>query len=201
MKKIILFGMGGHALSCVDVMLGQDFKIIGYIDKKEKKNYYDIPFLGPDQDIENIKRKYKVIYGLISFGSHKLINARTKLFTKLISLKFMFIPVIAKTAYISKMSNIDVGTIIMQNATINTGVHVGNNCIINTNSVVDHNSKIGNNSIISTNVTINGNVKIGKNSFIGSGAIIFNDIIIGDNCIIGAGQVIKKNLKNNSIVK
>ena len=76
-------------------MLGQDLKIIGYIDKKEK-NYYKIPFLGPDQDIEIIRRKHKVIYSLISFGSHKLINARAKLFTKLISLKFIFIPVIAK---------------------------------------------------------------------------------------------------------
>ena len=34
------------------------------------------------------------------------------------------------------MSKIDIGTIIMQNATINTGVEIANNCIINTNSVV-----------------------------------------------------------------
>ena len=44
-------------------------------------------------------------------------------------------------------------------------------------------------------------LKLAKILFIGSGAIIFNDIIIGDNCIIGAGQIIRKNLKNNSIVK
>ena len=36
MEKIILFGMGGHALSCVDVILGQDFKIIGTLIKKKK---------------------------------------------------------------------------------------------------------------------------------------------------------------------
>ena len=38
MKKIILIGGGGHALSCIDVIEHEKkFKIIGIIDKKLKK--------------------------------------------------------------------------------------------------------------------------------------------------------------------
>ena len=37
MKKIILIGGGGHALSCIDVIEQENkFKIVGIVDSKEK---------------------------------------------------------------------------------------------------------------------------------------------------------------------
>ena len=48
---------------------------------------------------------------------------------------------------------------------------------------------------------INGNYSLGSGTFIGSGTILDNDIKIGNNCVIGSGLTIKKNIKDNSIIK
>ena len=42
---------------------------------------------------------------------------------------------------------------------------------------------------------------MGNNTFVGSGCIVKEGTVIGDNCIIGMGKLIKKNIKNNSLIK
>ena len=41
----------------------------------------------------------------------------------------------------------------------------------------------------------------GGAGFIGSGTIVKEGVKIGNRCIIGMGQIIKKNIKDNQIVK
>ena len=204
MKKIILFGLGGHAISCLDIILENNFEIIGYVDKKKKinfDNYLNVDYLGTDSQINEILKKNKGVYGLISFGSYLSLKKRSYLYEKLQGFEINFLPIISSSSYISKMSYIDQATIIMHKAVINIGVTIKENCIINTGTIIDHESIIEKNCIISTNVTINGQVKVGENTFIGSGAVISNNLNIGNNCIIGAGVTIKNDIPDNSIVK
>ena len=40
MKEIILIGAGGHAKSCLDVLLlSKKFKVLGFIDKQKKTSH------------------------------------------------------------------------------------------------------------------------------------------------------------------
>lgn len=201
MNKIILIGMGGHALSCLDIIIELDYDVLGFIDDKNIQNPYKINYLGNDNDLKKILKKENNYFGLIAFGNNKFINSRAELFSKLTKLGMKFTAIYPSSAYISKMSSIGIGTIIMHRTVINTQVNIGKNCIINTGSIIDHNSIIGDNCIVSTNVTINGNVKVSNNTFIGSGAIIFNDINIGKNCVISSGAVIRRDLTDNTIIK
>lgn len=205
MKKIILFGFGGHAVSCLDIIIENNFDIIGYVDNEKKKIYskkfYDIEHLGNDFQINEIFKKYKSFYGLVSFGSYLSLKKRSNLYNRLKALGIKFMPIISSSSYISKISRIENATIIMHKAIINIGVTIKNNCIINNGVIIDHESTINNNCIISPGVIINGQVKVGENTFIGSGAVISNNVEIGKNCIIGAGVILKKNLPNNSIIK
>ena len=180
MKKLILFGMGGHGISCIDSIPSDHFNIIGFFDQKDVSNtynYLDLKYLGDDSKIQNTINNYENCYGLISFGNHILIKKRISLYKKLKNYNLKFTSIVSDKAYVSDKSKIGQGTIIMHNAIVNIGATISENCIINTGTIIDHQSIVGENCIISTNVTI------------------------GENCIIGAGLTIKKDLKDNSFLK
>ena len=72
-KKILLVGAGGHAKSCIDVIEQEGkFEIAGLIipDLDTEKNVLNYPFVGTDNDLENLKSDYD--YALRMFGTKNL---------------------------------------------------------------------------------------------------------------------------------
>ena len=184
-KKILLIGFGGHASSCVDIIEdSKKYKIAGYIGKKKEvgKRKFGYKVIGTDQDLKNIHKKIK--FASICLGQIKNFKKRKIYFDKLKKIGFKLPVIKSRTAYVSKNSKIQNGTLIFHGAIINAGVKIGENCIINSKSLIEHDVIIGENSHISTGSIINGNCKIGKNSFIGSGTIISNGISISKNSFI-----------------
>ena len=200
MKKIILVGAGGHCKSCIDVIEnGNKYKIVGIIDKNKHKNFLFNYKIFPESYLN--KKLSKNNHAFVAVGQISNYEVRVKLFDKLKNLGFKIPSLISPLAYISKHAVIGEGTIIMHGAIVNAGATVGNNCIINTNSLVEHDVIIGDHTHISTEATINGGAVIKDKVFVGSRAIIKNNIIVGKGSIIGAGIYVKKNLKNNSLIK
>jgi len=192
MKDIILIGGGGHCKAVIDVVeLEGLFNIIGIIDKPEMlgKEVLGYPIIGDDSKLINLTKSCK--NALITIGQVSSPSSRIKLFDTLLKLKFKLPAIISPRAYVSKHSNIGIGSVIMHDAIVSAGVVIGDNCIINTKSIVEHGSSIGNHCHISTNAVINGEVIIGDGSFIGSGAITKEGITINSNTFAKAGSVIK----------
>ena len=200
MKKIILIGAGGHAESCLDVIiLTKKFKILGFIDTNRKINLLNYKVLGDEKYLKRIKKQSLNLH--ISLGFIKSPLKRIKLFNEFKKLNFNFPVIISPQAQVSKNSKILDGTIIHHNVVINFGVKIGYNSIINTSAIIEHGVKIGDNCHISTRTVVNGEVEVKDNTFIGSGAIIREGVKIGKNCFIGMGQIVTKNLKDNSVLK
>ena len=200
MKKVILIGGGGHCKSCIDVIEnGNQYKIVGVIDKKKKKKF----LLNYKIFTENYLKKNlsKDNYAFITVGHINNYKIRIKLYNKLKDLGFKIPLIISPLAYISKHAVIGQGTIVMHGAIVNAGAVIGNNCIINTNSLIEHDVVIGDHVHVSTEATINGGVIIEGKVFVGSRSIIKDNISIGEGSIVGAGLYIKKNLKKNSFKK
>ncbi len=195
MKEIFLIGAGGHANSCIDVIESEKkYNIVGLVsnDSKNATNYH---IICSDNEIKEKLNKYSCAH--IAIGQIKSSNIR-KNFFNLLSKDF-FLPVIkSSTSYISKNSQIDIGTIIMHNAIINSNSIIGKNCIINSNALIEHDVTIGDHCHISTGSILNGNVNIGSDTFIGSGVIIHNNITVGKNCIVSAGKIINSNVSDNT---
>ena len=190
-KKIILIGCGGHTKVCVDAILSTGkFNIAGVVCNN-KMGIYNIPQLGIDKDLVNLKKKYD--YAFITIGQIKNYKVRKEIYNKLTNLNFKIPSIVSKTAITSKSAKIGSGTIVMDKSVIHQDVSIGKNCIINTGAIIEHDVKIGNNSHISTGAIVNGGVRIGNNVFVGSGSIIVNDIKIKSNSFIKAGSLIKKN--------
>ena len=193
-KKILLFGAGGHANSCIDVILKTNkFKIVGLIGKKNElgKKICGFKVLGTEEDAKIFFKK-GVRNALITVGSYRNLKKREKLFHYLKKIKFIFPKIISPTAYVSKNSKINEGTIVMHGSIINSNSSIGSNCIINTKSLIEHDCIIENHVHISTGSICNGSVKVGSGSFIGSGSIIRNNLTIKSKSFIKMGTVVKK---------
>ena len=180
MDELIIIGSGGHALSCIDVIERENkYKIAGIVDKKKNSNDIGIPIIGDDDNLEQLRKKYK--YAFIGVGFIKDVSPRTRLEKLLKNLDYTLPSIISPFSYFSKNSTIDQGSI-------------GKNCIINSKSLIEHGSNIGDNTHISTGVIINGDVKVGNKTFIGSGSIIKQGISISSKKKIKFGSVVSKNI-------
>ena len=191
-KNLMIFGIGGHARSCIEVVENSNF-IIKYL-VYDKKKYHNIFYKNYKQIQEkNLSKKYQNMYGLVGVGQIKSASIRKKIF-KTMSKKMKPAIVISKLAHVSKKSKIGAGTIIMHGCIINSNVTIGKNCIINTGTIIEHDCVIGDNTHISTGATINGGVTIGKECFIGSGSTIKETVTIKDFTILKMRSIIKKDV-------
>lgn len=192
MKKIILFGDGGHCQSCIElVKSSKKFTIQYIITNSKKKKIYNINTLVEcDNTIKFLLRK-KLKNVLISFGQIYDYKKRYNLFCKLKKKGFFLPTIISKNSIVSKNLVLGEGSVIMQNCFVNFGVKIGQNTIINNSTNIEHGVKIGNNCHVSTGVIINGDCVIGDNCFIGSGSIIKHGATIKKNSFIKMGSIIK----------
>lgn len=204
MKKnhIILFGNGGHAKSCVDV-IEQDgiFEIAGLIaaDDQQIRDIYGYQTLGTDSQIAFLSKKYRNAFVAVGQTSSPII--RVSIFNQLKENGFEIPTIISPRAYVSRNAVIGVGTIVMHGAIINSGAIVGDNCIINSHSLIEHDAKIGDHCHISTHAVVNGNTIIGDKTFVGSGSVLRNNLVIGASSFIGMGVSVTSNLPSNSVLK
>ena len=195
MKKLYLFGGGGHALSCIDVIEKQKkYKIIGVFDNKLKlnKKILNYPII-KEQDIAT-KNINKIKYGLVCVGQIKTSKHRVQIFDKMLKTSFLPATIVSPLSTISRDVKIGVGTIIMHGSVINTKAKIGKNCIINSGCIIEHEAIIEDHCHVSTGTILNGGVVVKKGSFIGSGSIVMQKIIIGNNSVIPMGSIIKKNI-------
>ena len=192
MKKILIYGAGGHCISLINLIESTNkYKIVGIIGRKEEINKkildYKINYI--DDDLNKLSKLYERI--AISITYYADLKKRNKLFNAL-EKKFSIPNIISPYSKISKYCQIGQGNQIYHDVIINAGVQINNNCILNNRSLIEHSSILDNNVHISTGVIINGDCKIGANTFIGSGSIIRQGIQIKKNQFVKIGSIVKK---------
>ncbi len=188
LKKVIIIGAGGHSKVVADIVIKNGDRIIGFLDGINSfGTHIGYPILGTDKDYI----KYLDCYFIIAIGNAK---ARERIVSNMNNVKWY--TAIHPNAVISKIDTIiGYGTVVMANATINSGASIGNHCIINTNSTVEHDNVIEDYAHISVGTKLAGSVHIGKRTWVGVGATISNDITVCSDCMIGAGAVVVKDIK------
>jgi sugar O-acyltransferase (sialic acid O-acetyltransferase NeuD family) len=200
-KKIILFGAGGHAQSCIDVIEQEGhFQIAGLvgIEGEVGKEVSGYRVIADESNLFDLRGEAK--YALVAVGQILSPELRIKLKEKILQSGFELAKVIAPTAYISPSAKIGAGTIVMHGAILNTGVQVGSNCIINSKALLEHNVQVRDNTHISTGVVLNGNVSVDEGCFVGSGAVLKEGIVIGQRTVIGMGTIVRRDLGPNQII-
>ena len=201
MRKILIFGTGGHAKVILDIISNeQKYEIAGFIDNEldEGQEILNHKVLGADKDLISLIKKNSIFGGVIAVGNN---YSRENISQKINNLckDFNFINCIHSQAQIAMDVSIGVGNVLMAGSVINTSTSIGNHCIVNTNSSLDHDNTILDFSSIAPNSATGGNVKIGKLSALGIGSTILPGISVGPNSIIGAGSLVLEDIPSDSI--
>jgi len=201
MKDIYIIGTAGFASEVTEYILDNgEYRIKGYFDINEKnhKEYrYQAPFLESEKNF-NFNSNDSVA---IAISDNKI---RNKIYLNLKEKGVNFPNILHKSAFISKLCQIDEGSIICPFVTITSNSNIGKNFQANLYSYVAHDCIIGDNVTFAPSVKCNGNVVIENNVYVGTGTVIKQGsldrkLIIGQNSIISASTYVNKNVPPNHL--
>lgn len=198
MDNIVIFGASGHAKVIVDIIkLQAEYKIAGIVSPVSG-SLPGIDYIGTDDDILELVKKYSLVGGIIAIGD---IFIRRKIAEKISSAypKFLFIKAIHPSSVIAKDVTIGEGSMVMAGTVINSCTVIGKHNILNSNSTVEHDNVIQDFVNISPSVTTGGNVTVKKGTNIGIGSNILPNITIGENVVIGAASLVCKDIPDNVV--
>lgn len=195
MKKIILVGGGGHALSVLEMVPNHDI-FLGYCDYKETPSM-PIKYLGNDEDVlsKYSPKDYDILHAVV-YTSEVNLNLRSKLINKFREYKGA--NVVADTAVVTPNSKIGDGTVVLHKSVVNHAT-IGKHCIINTGVIVEHCVAIGDDVFLGTSAVVCGDAKIGNNVFVGAGSVIRDGVSICDNTIIGMGAIVTQDITKSGV--
>lgn len=196
MNKVVLVGYSGHAYVVANILLLQQYDVLGYLEHTEKEiNPYGFNFLGSESETEKLigYAKENVRY-FIGIGDNHL---RLKVDTFL--LKFSLRTVLLKhpTSIVASNVGLDQGTLVCAGAIVNPLTEIERACIINTGSIIEHECKIREYAHIGPGSILAGNVTVGRAAFVGAGTTIKQGLTIGNNAVIGAGSIVLTDVPDN----
>lgn len=195
---MLIIGAGGLVLQMIDDLQEQFsdgiycWASIQVQSNVIKKN---VTIISTEEDVRNyfVYKSSKFILGIGQpILREKLANHFVKLGGELVSF-------IAKTAHISKYSEVK-QSVVLRGAMIEAGAIVGNGSLINVNAIITHECKLDNYVEVGPGAVISGGVEIGEKTFIGAGAVVKPKVKIGSNVIVGAGAVVIHDVPDNVTV-
>lgn len=200
MKKLLVFGAGGHAKVVIDIARLMGYQVVAVFDDNEQKHgqfLWDIPIKGNQQALIALALQEKNTHFFIALGNNSL---RLQLAQKFQQAGLQAATLIHPSAVIASYVSIGSGTVIMAGVCINSDANIGEQVIVNTSAVVEHDCMIGDAVHIAPTVALCGAVSIGAKSLIGVGAKVIPCIKIGNVVTVGAGAVVVNNIPDNQTV-
>ncbi|KAA0546721.1 acetyltransferase [Bacillus sp. BGMRC 2118] len=198
MKRVVIWGCGGHAREVLHLCEQLKTEVAGFLDERtEYKNKIidSVRVLGDLSDILHLKNEVKIVCAGVGDPSLK-----KRFVEKTQVLGFQFADsLIHPSVYISDKNHIGLGNIICEGAIITTNVTINNFVIINRSVNISHDNKIEDYVTISPGVQIAGNVTIKEGAYVGIGASIREKTTIGEWSIIGGGSFVKENIPHHTL--
>lgn len=196
MNPIVIIGGGGHAKVAISIIkkIGS-YNIIGYTDFTDNGPILGISYLGKDDNLSALIKKYINLSAHVGIGMTDLSEKRKRIQESVSSLSINFPKIVSPRAIVNEDVLIGDGTALFDGVIVNSGSRIGKGVIVNTKASIDHDCIISDYVHIAPGVTLSGGVKIGTNSFIGAGAIVIPNIEISPNVIVGAGAVVVRNIE------
>ena len=128
MKRLLIIGAGGHGKVVKEIA-----EAVGNYEKIDFIDDYSQEAIGKICDLEKFHNDYDSAFPGI--GDNRL---RKELIQRLLNVGYEIPVLIHPTAYVSKSSEIKMGTVVELKAIINANACVGEGCIISVGAIVDH---------------------------------------------------------------
>jgi sugar O-acyltransferase (sialic acid O-acetyltransferase NeuD family) len=193
---LVVLGGGEHARVVIDAASSSDRWVVqGYAAPQASPAALTAPWLGDDAqlvarlaDLPADERPWLVI-GFGGDASTAGLARRTATADAFPS-DSRWATIIHATAWVSPGATIEPGAVILAQAVVNHGAHVGRHAIINSGAIVEHDVMVGAGSHIAPGAVIGGGARIGRTSFVGLGSRIRDRVEIGDGVVVGMGAVV-----------
>ena len=196
MKKIRIYGAGGHSQVIRQVLELQGHRVTETFDDKPRGVHqaYHSESIGRGlrDSLADLPHRGDPVIIAIGNNSERAEIAGF--------LKSDFEKAIHPSAIIAQNSSIGDGTVVFAGAIVQPNSQIGKHVIINTGASIDHDNIIGDFAHISPKVALCGHVTVGEGSHVGAGAVVIPKITIGKWCKIGAGAVIIKDVPDYATV-
>ena len=189
MKRLVIFGAGGHGKVVADIASNYYEEILFFVDKAADDSCLGYQ-VSDDQTL--LEEHLCNSDFFVAIGNAAV---RERITRQLQERGANFVTLIHPNAVIGKNVVIGKGTVVMPGAIINAESQIGSGCIINTASSVDHDCKVLDYAHISVGTHLCGTVTVGERTWVGAGATVSNNINICADCMIGAGAVIVKDIE------
>ncbi len=194
-KPVAVIGYSGHSYVIIDILLNAGRMVTAYCDSSAKeKNPYHLQYLGTETQALDALKEFDYFIGIGHNG------IRRKVYNSLFDHLGNPVNAIHPSAVISASVEMNYGTMISANATINPMVSLGMGVICNTSCSIDHECIVEDFAHVGPGAVLCGNVKIGANTFVGANAVVKQGVTIGQNVTIGAGTVVLRDIPDNVIV-
>ena len=165
------------------------YKLVGFIDFHSTQDFKDLPYLGKDEDWEEIVRQRPNLKVLLAMDRYVDRSRLSKFYGSAAQST-----ILSPFSYISPRSSIGVGTFVQRGATIMAQAKVGDYCKVNVNATVHHESQVGNYCTLAPGSQVLGRVVIEDGVYIGAGSVIRQNCRVGSGAIIGAGAVVVQDI-------
>lgn len=198
-EKIFVFGASGHAKVVIDIVERQGLYDIAFLidDDPALKGteFYGYHVIGGKQELLEVRDQ--IWSGIVAIGSNRARIAVAKWLTEN---RFDLVSAIHPSAQLGRGVTVDVGTVIMAGAVINSDSRIGQNVIVNTRASIDHDCTVRDGVHIAPGAILCGTVTVGAGSFVCAGATIIPNLTIGHGVIVGAGSTVIRDLPDGLIV-
>ena len=187
MRKLVIFGGGGHAKVVADIAMKNGFEIEGFLDDNDSvSSVIGYPVLGKIDDCVRFKDTCAFAIGI---GNNAV---RKKIFEKYADFEY---PVLVHpTASNGIETKIGKGTVVMPMAVIKACAEIGEFSVVNSSAVVEHDCRVGDFCLIAPNATMCGVSEIGNMVWLGAGCALNPTVKICDGVTVGSGAIVVKNI-------
>ncbi len=194
-KPLVIIGAGGYAKSVIDSIDHNVYKIIGFIDEKNK-NPMHLGYPIISDRFDDIKGSELCCY-FVAIGNNKV---RKKWYEGLLRKGLECVSIVDRSAIVSSAASIGHGCFVGKMAIINSKAQVGDNVIVNTKALIEHGCHVESHANLSTNSCINGDVHVEEGAFVGSCSVTLGQKTVGAWSTIGAGAVVTHDVAPGDVV-
>lgn len=205
MKKILIWGGGGHGKVVADVARAAGWRVVGVIDANPKKLGATVEPGGGrvimlQNEFLSILRAGAPLPEDADAVALAVGDNRTRVGCLDVLGEAPSPPLIHPSAVVSPSAKIGRGTVVMPKAVVNAAARVGEAVIVNTGAVIEHDCDIGDGVHLSPLAAVGGGTRIGSGTWIGAGAIVIQGLEIGADTIVGAGATVVRDVEESVVV-
>lgn len=193
MKKIVLFGCGGHSKVIVDIIqAASEYSIAAFFDNNPRQaDFFGLPVISDIQKLKNYTNENNIAHAVIAVGNN---SARKKLQQEATGLGLKMATLIHPSALIARTATLGAGTVAMPGVIVNADTTIEDGCILNSGAIVEHDCSIGAFTHIAPGTVLCGGVSVGAETLIGARSVVIPMIQVGSHVTLGAGSVVIRNI-------